>query len=149
MVTVKAYIRKGLIYYNMKDYQKALETYDQGLKYDENNKELEANIAQTINAINERSRKQSQTGEVDKETLQAAMRNPEIQAILSDPVMQQILSDMQQNPAAVKEYLQSHLLLSQFFSLTTLFFFFSFPATSETLSFSKKSKNLLLPVSFK
>jgi stress-induced-phosphoprotein 1 len=45
-----------------------------------------------------------QGGAPDKETLERAMRNPEIQEILSDPVMRQILEDMQSDPKAAQEY---------------------------------------------
>ena len=36
----KAFIRKGLVYFMMKDYRKALEVYDEGLKLDGENTEL-------------------------------------------------------------------------------------------------------------
>jgi len=107
---VKGYIRKGILYYSIKDYQKALEVYDHGLKLDEHNKELEDGIQTVLKAMNERNQKQNQTGELDKETLESAMRNPEIQQILSDPIMQQILQDMQQNPGAVQNHLQNPLI---------------------------------------
>jgi len=37
---VKGYTRKGAVQYFMKEYDKALETYREGLKYDSNNQEL-------------------------------------------------------------------------------------------------------------
>lgn len=37
---VKGYTRKGAVQYFMKEYDKALETYREGLKYDANNQEL-------------------------------------------------------------------------------------------------------------
>jgi len=37
---VKGYTRKGAVQYFMKEYEKSLETYREGLKYDSNNQEL-------------------------------------------------------------------------------------------------------------
>ncbi len=83
----------------MKEYQRALQAYDQGLKLDENNQELQESIQRTLQAINA-----SSATETEEERLQNAMRNPEVQEILSDPVMRQILADMETNPNAAREY---------------------------------------------
>lgn len=87
----------------MKEYTKALETYDEALKYDPDNKEVQAEIERTLNALNQERMRKQEGGAPDKETLEKAMRDPEVQEILSDPVMRQILDDMQANPKAAAE----------------------------------------------
>jgi len=104
----KAYTRKGHILFFMKDFQKALESYDQGLKFDESNQELQDSIKRTIQAMNT-----SSTTETDEERLKKAVRNPEIQEILSDPIMRQILNDMETNPEAAKEHLKSPVVAAK------------------------------------
>jgi len=106
---VKGYTRKGHIHFFMKEYQKALEAYDQGLKLEENNAELQEGIKRTIEAVNHQENK----GAPDKETLERAMRNPEVQEILSDPVMRQILEDMQNDPKAAQDHLKNPMIMKK------------------------------------
>jgi stress-induced-phosphoprotein 1 len=82
----------------MKDYNKALEAYDCGLKIEENNQELLDAVNRTLEAINNQSR-----GQDDNSRIENAMKDPEVQEILSDPVMRQILQDMQSDPGAAQE----------------------------------------------
>ena len=100
----KGYSRKGHLQYFMKEYDKALETYEKGLTKDPENAELREGLSRCILAINKMNR-----GEVSDEELkqrqEKAMSNPEIQAILSDPVMRQVLRDMQEDPAAAQKHL--------------------------------------------
>jgi len=105
---VKAYTRKGHILFFMKDYQKALVSYDAGLKFDENNTEIKESIQRTIQSMNVNSANQT-----DEERLQNAMRNPEVQEILSDPVMRQILGDMESNPDAARDHLKNPLVAAK------------------------------------
>jgi stress-induced-phosphoprotein 1 len=101
---VKAYIRKGLAQYYMKEYHKCLETYDQGLKLEENNAELLEGVQKTMAAINRQS--QAADGKPDEERLAKAMADPEIQAILRDPIMMNVLQDMQTDPKAATKHLR-------------------------------------------
>ncbi|KAG8743074.1 Hsp90 cochaperone [Ceratobasidium sp. 428] len=48
-----------------------------------------------------------QAGETDEQTLQRAMRDPEVASIMNDPVMQQILQQAQQNPAALQDHMKN------------------------------------------
>jgi len=48
---VKAYIRKGNVHHLLKEYHKAMEAYDKGLKMDPENAELKAAQQKTIMAI--------------------------------------------------------------------------------------------------
>ncbi|EGG20921.1 tetratricopeptide-like helical domain-containing protein [Cavenderia fasciculata] len=99
---IKGYIRKGSALFAMGEYQNTLEMCDQGLRIEEDNKELTDLSQRAIFAIN---RKQSEMS--DEERLQDALKNPEIAEILQDPIMNQILKDMQGNPAAVQEHLKN------------------------------------------
>jgi stress-induced-phosphoprotein 1 len=95
---VKAYTRKGRIQHAMKDYHKALSTFQEALKIDPQNQDALDALATTRAAISEANA----TGEVDPERQKRAMEDPEIQAILKDPVMSRILNDMQTNPASAQ-----------------------------------------------
>eukprot|EP01118_Nematostelium_gracile_P007605 TRINITY_DN2488_c0_g1_i4.p1 TRINITY_DN2488_c0_g1~~TRINITY_DN2488_c0_g1_i4.p1 ORF type:complete len:611 (-),score=213.86 TRINITY_DN2488_c0_g1_i4:24-1787(-) len=110
---VKAYSRKATIQYFMKDYQKALETYDQGLKHDENNQEIKDGITRTIRTMNEQEMRNRSGGAPDKETLERAARDPEIQQILSDPIMNQILQDMTKDPKAAENHMRNPMIAAK------------------------------------
>eukprot|EP01088_Endostelium_zonatum_P019005 TRINITY_DN635_c0_g1_i1.p1 TRINITY_DN635_c0_g1~~TRINITY_DN635_c0_g1_i1.p1 ORF type:complete len:584 (+),score=193.96 TRINITY_DN635_c0_g1_i1:81-1832(+) len=99
---VKAYSRKGTVQFLMKQYHKALETYDKGLKLDAENAELTEGVNRTLEAID-----RQQNGEVDEEAVKNAVNNDqELQEILADPVMRQILSNMQSDPKSAQHYLK-------------------------------------------
>lgn len=96
---IKGYIRKATIHHFMKEYHKALSTYDQGLKIDPENKDCKEGKMRTMQAI--------QMGayggdKPDEERVRHAMADPEIQSILKDPSIVQVLKDMQENPAAAQ-----------------------------------------------
>ncbi|XP_010264197.1 PREDICTED: hsp70-Hsp90 organizing protein 3-like [Nelumbo nucifera] len=102
----KGYTRKGAIQFFMKEYDKALETYQEGLKHDANNQELMDGVRRCVEQINKTNR-----GEISPEELKErqvkAMQDPEIQNILSDPIMRQVLIDFQENPKAAQEHLKN------------------------------------------
>ncbi|URD78268.1 Heat shock protein [Musa troglodytarum] len=102
----KGYTRKGAIQFFMKEYDKALETYQEGLKHDPNNQELLDGVRRCVEQINKTNR-----GEISQEELKEiqakAMHDPEIQNILTDPVMRQVLIDFQENPKAAQEHLKN------------------------------------------
>jgi stress-induced-phosphoprotein 1 len=96
---VKGYARKGTIHHFMKEYHKALECYEKGLKLDTENKDCKEGKMKTLSAI--------QTGaysgdKPDEERVRHAMADPEIQALMRDPRIVQVLKDMQENPAAAQ-----------------------------------------------
>ncbi|CAJ2650519.1 unnamed protein product [Trifolium pratense] len=99
----KGYTRKGAVQFFMKEYEKALETYREGLKHDPNNQELLDGIGRCVQQINRTSRGDV-TPEELKERQAKAMSDPEIQNILQDPVMRQVLVDFQENPKAAQEH---------------------------------------------
>lgn len=93
---VKAYIRKGKIQHFLKQYHKALETYQKGLDLSPTSTELIEGKRATMNAINQ----ENSSGNVDPARAKEAMKDPEIRGILNDPMINKVLKDMQEDPAA-------------------------------------------------
>ncbi|XP_062185217.1 hsp70-Hsp90 organizing protein-like [Phragmites australis] len=102
----KGYTRKGAIQFFMKEYDKALETYQAGLKLDPNNQELLDGVRRCMQQINKANRGELSQEEL-KERQSKAMQDPEIQNILKDPIMQQVLTDLQENPKAAQAHLKN------------------------------------------
>ncbi|KAK1304982.1 Heat shock protein STI [Acorus calamus] len=102
----KGYTRKGAVQYFMKEYNKAMETYQEGLKHDPNNQEFLDGIRRCVEQINKANRGDISPEEL-KERQEKAMHDPEIQNILSDPIMRQVLVDFQENPKSAQEHLKN------------------------------------------
>ncbi|CAA3012544.1 hsp70-Hsp90 organizing 3-like [Olea europaea subsp. europaea] len=85
----KGYTRKGTIQFFMREYDRALETYQEGLKHDPRNPELLDGVRRCVEQINKAGRGDLSPEEL-KERQAKAMQDPEIQNILTDPVMQQV-----------------------------------------------------------
>lgn len=100
----KGYSRKGTVQFFMKEYDKALETYRQGLEQDKDNEELKDGMKRCAEAINRFNRGDVSQEEL-KERQQRAMADPEVQNILKDPIMAQVLNDFQQDPKAAQKHL--------------------------------------------
>lgn len=100
---IKGYTRKGAVQFFMKEYDKALKTYNEGLKYDNTSEELKDGVKRCLDMINKGNR-----GELSEEEMQQrqqnAMKDPEIQAILSDPMMRQVLQDFSTDPKAAQAH---------------------------------------------
>ncbi|VAI14382.1 unnamed protein product [Triticum turgidum subsp. durum] len=101
----KGYIRKGTNQFFMKEYEKAMETYQEGLKHDLSNQELLDGVKRFHQAapnrcrpfldIFSRSTRRTEanfTPEELKERQGKSMQDPEIQNILTDHVMRQVSS---------------------------------------------------------
>ncbi|GMI71727.1 Hop3 [Hibiscus trionum] len=108
----KGYTRKGAVQFFMKEYDKALETYQEGLKHDPNNQELLDGVRRCVEQINKASRGDLSPEEL-KERQARAMQDPEIQNILSDPVMRQVLADFQENPKAAQEHTKNPMVMNK------------------------------------
>ncbi|KAG5028267.1 hypothetical protein JHK87_011781 [Glycine soja] len=108
----KGYTRKGAVQFFMKEYEKALETYKEGLKHDPNNQELLDGIRRCVEQNNKASRGDF-TPEELKERQAKAMQDPEIQSILQDPVMRQVLTDFQENPRAAEEHAKNPMVMDK------------------------------------
>jgi len=78
----------------MKEYNKALKAYGDGLKVDPNNEECKNGQNQVMAKINETNR----SGEVDEEQIRHAMADPEIQQIMHDPQIKMFLQELQTRP---------------------------------------------------
>ncbi|XP_021277356.1 hsp70-Hsp90 organizing protein 3-like [Herrania umbratica] len=108
----KGYTRKGAVQFFMKEYEKALDTYQEGLKHDPNNQELLDGARKCVQQINKANRGDLSPEEL-KERQAKAMQDPEIQNILSDPVMRQVLIDFQENPKAAQEHMKNPLVMNK------------------------------------
>lgn len=108
----KGYTRKGAVQFFMKEYEKALETYQEGLKHDPNNQDLLDGVRRCVEQINKASRGDL-TPEELKERQAKGMQDPEIQNILTDPVMRQVLIDFQENPKAAQEHTKNPMVMNK------------------------------------
>lgn len=99
----KAYLRKGNCHHLMKEYHKAMKTYDEGLKLEPDNAEIKAAQQKTIMAIQMGS---SAGGGDDNARAEQAMKDPEIQQIMMDPMVKIVLERMQTDPKAAQEVMQ-------------------------------------------
>uniref|UniRef100_A0A7N0TBP3 STI1 domain-containing protein n=1 Tax=Kalanchoe fedtschenkoi TaxID=63787 RepID=A0A7N0TBP3_KALFE len=108
----KGYTRKGAVQFFMKEYDKALETYQEGLKHDPKNPELLDGIRRCVEQINKASRGDISPDEL-KERQAKGMQDPEVQNILQDPVMRQVLVDFQENPKAAQEHMKNPMVMNK------------------------------------
>ncbi|KAJ6933431.1 hsp70-Hsp90 organizing protein 3-like [Populus alba x Populus x berolinensis] len=108
----KGYTRKGAVQFFMKEYDKALETYQEGLKHDPRNQELLDGVRRCVEQRNKASRGDLSPEEL-KERQAKGMQDPEIQNILSDPVMRQVLVDFQENPKSAQEHTKNPMVMSK------------------------------------
>jgi len=98
---VKAYVRLGKIQHFLKQYHKAIATFDKGLALattDAQRQEFLEAKSQTAAVISAENR----TGKVDPARAREAMKDPEIQAILKDPTINKVLQDMQENASSAQ-----------------------------------------------
>ncbi|KAJ8526810.1 hypothetical protein K7X08_029287 [Anisodus acutangulus] len=109
---VKGYTRKGAVQFLMKEYEKALKTYQDGLKLDAHNQELLDGVKRCVEQINKASRGDLTPDEL-KERQAKGMQDPEIQNILTDPVMRQVLQDFQENPKAAQDHMKNPLVMDK------------------------------------
>ncbi|KAK9068015.1 hypothetical protein SSX86_012126 [Deinandra increscens subsp. villosa] len=108
----KGYTRKGAIQFFMKEFDKALETYQEGLKHDPQNPELLDGVRSCVQQINRASRGDLTPDEL-KERQAKGMQDPEIQNILTDPIMSQVLKDLQENPKAAQDHMKNPSVMNK------------------------------------
>ncbi|KAF8900012.1 chaperone [Mucidula mucida] len=105
---IKAYIRKSNILFTMRDYTKALEAVQEATDHDAEHKHT-SEITQMENKIQHAL--YSQRGsETQEETLERAMRDPEVASIMNDPIMQQILQQAQSDPGALQDHMKNPIV---------------------------------------
>jgi len=108
---VKGYLRKSHILFAMKEYTKAMQAVQEAQDMDEDHKhkrEIDEQIQKVTMALYSQ-----RAGESEEETLQRAMRDPEIAGIMNDPVMQQILQQAQQEPGALQDHMKNPIIRSK------------------------------------
>ncbi|KXZ56970.1 hypothetical protein GPECTOR_1g876 [Gonium pectorale] len=103
---VKGYSRKGTLQYFMKEYDKAIETYNKGLELEPDNAELQDGLQRAVEAISRFASGQASAEEV-KERQARSLADPEVQGILKDPIMQQVLRDFQEDPRGAQKHLRN------------------------------------------
>ncbi|KAF8974706.1 activator of Hsp70 and Hsp90 chaperone [Flammula alnicola] len=102
---VKAYIRKSNILFAMHEYTQAIEATQEATEHDtehQHTKEISQQELKLQQALFSQRGEESQ-----EETLQRAMRDPEIAGIMNDPVMQQILQQAQSDPGALQDHMKN------------------------------------------
>eukprot|EP00891_Asterochloris_glomerata_P001859 jgi/Astpho2/1859/Aster-00384 len=108
----KGYSRKGHLQFFMKDHDKALETYQEGLKHEPNSEELKEGVRRCMEHINKLARGDASEEELEQRRAKA-MQDPEVQNILTDPVMRQVLQDLQENPKQSQHHLKNQQIANK------------------------------------
>lgn len=96
----KVWARKGNVHFLLKEYHKAMEAFETGMKLEENNEECAEGLNKVMQAINQTGDKHD-----DEERRQHAMADPEIQSLLTDPQIMNVLRDMSERPRESQHYL--------------------------------------------
>ncbi|KAJ7638441.1 activator of Hsp70 and Hsp90 chaperone [Roridomyces roridus] len=107
----KAYIRKSSILFAMRDYTKAIEAVQEAKEHDPEHKHAREISEQEVKC---QQALFSQRGtESQEETLERAMRDPEVAGIMNDPVMQQILQQAQSDPGSLQDHMKNPIVRSK------------------------------------
>ncbi|KAJ6627400.1 activator of Hsp70 and Hsp90 chaperone [Mycena sp. CBHHK59/15] len=107
----KAYIRKSTILFAMRDYTKAIEAVQEAKDHDPEHKHAREISEQEIKC--QQSLFSQRGEETQEQTLERAMRDPEVAEIMNDPVMQQILQQAQGNPRALQDHMKNPVVRSK------------------------------------
>lgn len=91
--TVRGHLRKGYAQLALKEYSKAMDTFQKALELDPNCGEAQDGARKCMESM----------GSNPEEARKRAMNDPEIQQIFSDPAMRLILEQMQSDPKALSE----------------------------------------------
>jgi len=102
---VKAYIRKSTILYGMREYTKALDALQEAKEHDTEHQHIKEISQQELKCHQASYTQHSE--ETSEQTLERAMRDPEIASIMTDPVMQQILQQAQNDPKALQDHMKN------------------------------------------
>lgn len=97
----RVYSRKAQAYMLTKQYHRALQTYEEGLKHDPENADCKEGKVRCLMKIQEVA---GSSG--DEDVAQRAMQDPEIQAILHDSYMQMVLGEVQRDPSRLNDYMK-------------------------------------------
>lgn len=112
---VKAYIRKATILQTMRDYSKALEALQAASSADAANAHAQEIQAQEFKI--QQALFTQRADETEEQTLERAMKDPEVAQIMGDPVMQQILQQAQGNPGALQDHMKNPVVRQKIMKL--------------------------------
>ncbi|KIN95649.1 hypothetical protein M404DRAFT_298621 [Pisolithus tinctorius Marx 270] len=99
----------------MREYTKALEALQAAESADTANAHTSEIHAQELKI--QQALFAQRAEETEEQTLERAMRDPEVSKIMSDPVMQQILQQAQGNPAALQDHMKSPIIREKIMKL--------------------------------
>jgi len=114
----KGYSRKGNIQFFMKEYDKAMESYKQGLEVDPDSEEMKDGLQRCVQQISRFARGEATEAELE-ERRKRAMADPEIQQILTDPVIAQVLKDFESDPRGAQQHLRNPEIMTKLNKLIT------------------------------
>ncbi|KAG2159050.1 chaperone [Suillus bovinus] len=112
---VKAYIRKATILQTMREYSKALEALQAASSADTANAHAQEIQAQEFKI--QQAMFTQRADETEEQTLERAMKDPEVAQIMGDPVMQQILQQAQGNPGALQDHMKNPVVRQKIMKL--------------------------------
>ncbi|KAH8996973.1 chaperone [Lactarius hatsudake] len=104
---VKAHIRKASVLFALREYTKALEALDVAREHDEAAGSKSTREIQDLSFKIQSALSAQRANETEQETMDRAMRDPEIAGIMTDPVMQSILQQAQGNPQALQDHMKN------------------------------------------
>ncbi|KAJ7499347.1 activator of Hsp70 and Hsp90 chaperone [Mycena latifolia] len=107
----KAYIRKSTILFAMREYTKAIEAVQEATEHDPEHKHAKEIADQEMKC--QQALFSQRGSETQEQTLERAMRDPEVAGIMNDPVMQQILQQAQGNPRALQDHMKNPVVRSK------------------------------------
>ena len=102
---VKGYIRESIVLQSMREYERSMDAIQAAVDADterHHTGEIEQQRQKVMAAMYSQ-----RAGESEEETLQRAMRDPEVAQIMQDPVINQILQQAQQDPAALQDHMKN------------------------------------------
>lgn len=89
----------------MREHTKALDAAQLAAEHDDDHKST-AEIQQQIIKI-QQALAAERSNETDEETLQRAMKDPEVAEIMGDPIMRSILEQAQNDPKSLQDHLKN------------------------------------------
>ncbi|KAI0260926.1 chaperone [Gloeopeniophorella convolvens] len=107
---VKAHIRKASVHFAMRDHTKALEALEVAREHDEAAGGKSTREIQELAFKIQSAMSAQRANETEAETMERAMRDPEVAGIMSDPVMQNILQQAQGNPQALQDHMKNPIV---------------------------------------
>ncbi|KAI0296069.1 activator of Hsp70 and Hsp90 chaperone [Multifurca ochricompacta] len=104
---VKAHIRKASVLFALREYTKALEALEVAREQDETAGSKSTREIQDLAFKVQSAISSQRANETEQETMERAMRDPEVAGIMTDPVMQSILQQAQTNPQALQDHMKN------------------------------------------